>query len=147
MLTKKQFITTEITRCSITYATYVTSSVSSIKGFEAFSKDRKRAANAFRNPLETQFQVVSRALKRFGNPLETLYKPFESPLKTRFREFETLWKLFRNRLEALYKPGFRSLKPFGNSVSPKLPCLIRCCLLYTSPSPRDQRGSRMPSSA
>ena len=26
-------------------------------------------------------------------------------------------------------------------------CLIACCLLYTSPSPRDQRGSRMPSSA
>ena len=24
---------------------------------------------------------------------------------------------------------------------------IRSCLLYTSPSPRDQRGSRMPSSA
>ena len=24
---------------------------------------------------------------------------------------------------------------------------ISCCLLYTSPSPRDQRGSRMPSSA
>ena len=24
---------------------------------------------------------------------------------------------------------------------------IKCCLLYTSPSPRDQRGSRMPSSA
>ena len=25
--------------------------------------------------------------------------------------------------------------------------LIQICLLYTSPSPRDQRGSRMPSSA
>ena len=25
--------------------------------------------------------------------------------------------------------------------------LFYCCLLYTSPSPRDQRGSRMPSSA
>ena len=25
--------------------------------------------------------------------------------------------------------------------------LPNCCLLYTSPSPRDQRGSRMPSSA
>ena len=25
--------------------------------------------------------------------------------------------------------------------------LNTCCLLYTSPSPRDQRGSRMPSSA
>ena len=24
---------------------------------------------------------------------------------------------------------------------------VLCCLLYTSPSPRDQRGSRMPSSA
>ena len=24
---------------------------------------------------------------------------------------------------------------------------VKCCLLYTSPSPRDQRGSRMPSSA
>ena len=24
---------------------------------------------------------------------------------------------------------------------------LMCCLLYTSPSPRDQRGSRMPSSA
>ena len=27
------------------------------------------------------------------------------------------------------------------------PCLLLTCLLYTSPSPRDQRGSRMPSSA
>ena len=26
-------------------------------------------------------------------------------------------------------------------------CLSCACLLYTSPSPRDQRGSRMPSSA
>ena len=26
-------------------------------------------------------------------------------------------------------------------------CLVKGCLLYTSPSPRDQRGSRMPSSA
>ena len=30
----------------------------------------------------------------------------------------------------------------GNSASH-----IKACLLYTSPSPRDQRGSRMPSSA
>ena len=26
-------------------------------------------------------------------------------------------------------------------------CAVKTCLLYTSPSPRDQRGSRMPSSA
>ena len=29
----------------------------------------------------------------------------------------------------------------------RLPEQIEGCLLYTSPSPRDQRGSRMPSSA
>ena len=33
-------------------------------------------------------------------------------------------------------------------VKPKLHRIIKkVCLLYTSPSPRDQRGSRMPSSA
>ena len=31
-----------------------------------------------------------------------------------------------------------SLVPYGHDIA---------CLLYTSPSPRDQRGSRMPSSA
>ena len=31
--------------------------------------------------------------------------------------------------------------------SPSTAGLLRICLLYTSPSPRDQRGSRMPSSA
>ena len=28
-----------------------------------------------------------------------------------------------------------------------IPAKVNACLLYTSPSPRDQRGSRMPSSA
>ena len=32
-------------------------------------------------------------------------------------------------------------------VIPKEAAKNICCLLYTSPSPRDQRGSRMPSSA
>ena len=39
---------------------------------------------------------------------------------------------------------------FGNNkleVSPRWESNSRTCLLYTSPSPRDQRGSRMPSSA
>ena len=33
------------------------------------------------------------------------------------------------------------------NVLPSLSRLMKSCLLYTSPSPRDQRGSRMPSSA
>ena len=32
-------------------------------------------------------------------------------------------------------------------LDPRVDILHRVCLLYTSPSPRDQRGSRMPSSA
>ena len=35
----------------------------------------------------------------------------------------------------------------SESENAKLEMLARICLLYTSPSPRDQRGSRMPSSA
>ena len=43
-----------------------------------------------------------------------------------------------------------NLSPVGKyfiQVCTTTPCMIRGCLLYTSPSPRDQRGSRMPSSA
>ena len=36
---------------------------------------------------------------------------------------------------------------FNDGLSQTRPELIKTCLLYTSPSPRDQRGSRMPSSA
>ena len=44
--------------------------------------------------------------------------------------------LAKSLLKACYDGGARLLE-FTN----------RGCLLYTSPSPRDQRGSRMPSSA
>ena len=60
----------------------------------------------------------------------------------------------------LYAAGFRLIEVPLNSPEPlasiramrdALPadCLVGAgtCLLYTSPSPRDQRGSRMPSSA
>ena len=39
---------------------------------------------------------------------------------------------------------FETADMYGKGKSEKL---IGDCLLYTSPSPRDQRGSRMPSSA
>ena len=35
----------------------------------------------------------------------------------------------------------------GEVVSVAGRLMLKSCLLYTSPSPRDQRGSRMPSSA
>ena len=47
------------------------------------------------------------------------------------------------------KRGFKWLVPTFYILFLMLPIywLINICLLYTSPSPRDQRGSRMPSSA
>ena len=42
----------------------------------------------------------------------------------------------------------RAYKSAGYAVAAEGDCMtIYTCLLYTSPSPRDQRGSRMPSSA
>ena len=46
-----------------------------------------------------------------------------------------------------FKPEYLKISPFG-----KIPVIIdhennKSCLLYTSPSPRDKRQSRMPSSA
>ena len=43
----------------------------------------------------------------------------------------------------------KRVQPLADSVGSDfvLQCDVGNCLLYTSPSPRDQRGSRMPSSA
>ena len=38
-------------------------------------------------------------------------------------------------------------KPLYNSVTGDVVTMATACLLYTSPSPRDKRQSRMPSSA
>ena len=35
----------------------------------------------------------------------------------------------------------------ASEILPEITIVLGGCLLYTSPSPRDQRGSRMPSSA
>ena len=53
-------------------------------------------------------------------------------------------------IEAMHQ-AFSESREFGeadlSSAAAQLVPLSRTCLLYTSPSPRDQRGSRMPSSA
>ena len=43
--------------------------------------------------------------------------------------------------------GANTDMPFSEHKSVNHPLQFYACLLYTSPSPRDQRGSRMPSSA
>ena len=63
------------------------------------------------------------------------------PTKDQSREavlFNTDWTV-----ETLY----RQIEKSNINLDPKFQRREACCLLYTSPSPRDQRGSRMPSSA
>ena len=45
------------------------------------------------------------------------------------------------------RAGSKESYYWGDNDTNKVMDLYCCCLLYTSPSPRDQRGSRMPSSA
>ena len=62
---------------------------------------------------------------------------------------------FANPASRLHRPGLtaaavvqQSRSTIAASLGFGPEALIFCsCLLYTSPSPRDQRGSRMPSSA
>ena len=53
----------------------------------------------------------------------------------------------RTQGRASYSMQFDSYQETPASVQEEIVKRIRGCLLYTSPSPRDQRGSRMPSSA
>ena len=78
------------------------------------------------------------------------YLPFEKPLKDLDFEIEKLTtsesdsKQLKDLIaerENLEKEIFTDLSPWETVQ------LARHCLLYTSPSPRDLQGSRMPSSA
>ena len=78
------------------------------------------------------YQLVEEAMKVLREP--TTDFDFENPPEDP-KEIE------KNMAEAMERFGGIGLS--ANQLG--LP--YRVCLLYTSPSPRDQRGSRMPSSA
>ena len=50
-------------------------------------------------------------------------------------------------LKVAIETFFEATKMIKEGYVEKMPGEYVACLLYTSPSPRDQRGSRMPSSA
>ena len=67
-----------------------------------------------------------------------LLQPVETDLETLLGDLRSLigagHPILQAAAEHLFSAGGKRLRP-------------GICLLYTSPSPRDQRGSRMPSSA
>ena len=71
------------------------------------------------------------------------YKVIASKIKFEGRAF-----INGKYVNAIDGKKFETINP---ATGKKLCAVARCnhkdCLLYTSPSPRDQRGSRMPSSA
>ena len=71
-------------------------------------------------------------------------------LETYFNSKDDYFKIDGVNYKLRYLSEFVGNQPIPrlNNVGHSLPVLlIKGCLLYTSPSPRDQRGSRMPSSA
>ena len=61
---------------------------------------------------------------------------------------EIVKSLDKNEIEKKYQFHKDKENSFENPIEEKANNdELKCCLLYTSPSPRDQRGSRMPSSA
>ena len=73
------------------------------------------------------------------------------------KQASSLYNHYKNKEEILQQicfenahkfiNGIKAIEVDGNSATEKIKALIRFCLLYTSPSPRDATLSRMPSSA
>ena len=93
------------------------------------------------------FKVMKDKLELISS--ETLRKSILK-LKSRTERYCSLFSC--NRIVCLYKSethvaNYCKLKLSTDIEKNPGPCPMYVCLLYTSPSPRDQRGSRMPSSA
>ena len=79
------------------------------------------------------------AIHALGNKEALVRSQEGAPIRIELAEFGSLVQLFAKKGKegaVMKKLGFETEAGKGMS-----------CLLYTSPSPRDQRGSRMPSSA
>ena len=94
-------------------------------------------------------QNVRLASQLSGWAIDILTEEQES--ERRQKEFQERSALFIKALDVdemiaqlLVSEGFETLEEVGYVAQDELSMI---CLLYTSPSPRDQRGSRMPSSA
>ena len=92
------------------------------------------------NQFNNQFKTIDKNIEYkfiIGNPLayERGCRYIDNDLN---RSFNSIKKNFDNSIYEINRANFLVNK-FGVNGSD--------CLLYTSPSPRDQRGSRMPSSA
>ena len=76
-------------------------------------------------------------------PMQNLH--FESKIKIQKNMLKSLLQIIQRC--SPQKTARKNTKYSRNKTILKIGHHAKACLLYTSPSPRDQRGSRMPSSA
>ena len=82
-----------------------------------------------------------------GKPPSRRCEPSKSHLRGKSRSYDIAIAARRRLLKFLWTSVPRICHKYIARVSFAAPSFPSYCLLYTSPSPRDQRGSRMPSSA
>ena len=86
----------------------------------------------------------SNAIIKMRQTVDKLYSTYKAPaIKSQFKKLTTLSTKdsTTTHLQATIALLSKKFQSVQQQASPNN------CLLYTSPSPRDQRGSRMPSSA
>ena len=116
------------------------------RGLKTFSVWHAREAHNIRHAFEFFFSIETRSvlvLFSFNDVLLILEHLARKTFDTR-RHIP--------KCSPLPVPIQRYADSFDTRPPPRvvyftLPTVSQACLLYTSPSPRDQRGSRMPSSA
>ena len=118
---------------------------------------KKQAAPDFETSLQHLKEALG-ALESEELTLEESLAQYEAGIKYLGHCHGAL-EVARQKIEQLVsidENGKIITKPFDGTASDKITSSTRrsrssksasACLLYTSPSPRDQRGSRMPSSA
>ena len=101
-----------------------------------------------------QVLTQTRAGKSAREELERKIREVETQIGPLVQEYETKGKELEARRMALSEEALKekvldlqSLENRIKGMQTEAQGKMEICLLYTSPSPRDQRGSRMPSSA
>ena len=101
-----------------------------------------REAGEFRRELAALKRRVQADKERNSKLLEKVDQLSAEKMKSD-TEMATMRKSVKT-MQRSHEEELASSFPLHFSI---VDALLRFCLLYTSPSPRDQRGSRMPSSA
>ena len=110
-------------------------SLASIGGFIAADKD---SINYLKHHARSLIFSASIAPANAASVIAALDLIQEEP-----ERIQQLWDITNYTLAGLKALGLDT----GPTETPIIPIYVRNCLLYTSPSPRDKRQSRMPSSA